>query len=328
MGGLLAPVLFALAPIFGAFALGSGLRRFGVIPKAVWDGLDRLVFYVLFPCLLFYKTANADLSGRDVGLMAAVLIASILVTAVLTRATKGWTRLSDQGFVSVYQASYRMNAYVGIAASTALLGTSGDGLAAIAVAIIAPMINGLSVIALVAMNDRLNNGGKTVSRLTTLRRIVIGFFRNPLILATGGGILYNLSGIPLPELAAVMLRLLASGALPLALLGVGAGLTFAGMQGKVRAVFIGCLSKLLVAPALTAGAALAVGLTGTAAYVAIIFTALPTSASSYQMTKAMGGDGDLMAVLITAQTVAAAVTMPVILLWAGTVFLDGGLLTP
>ena len=48
------------------------------------------------------------------------------------------------------------------------------------------------------------------------------------------------------------------------------------------------------------------------AAVAVLYNGLPTSASSYVLARQMGGDGKLMAGIITATTLAAALTLPVL----------------
>ncbi|MNI86306.1 hypothetical protein D3C73_1433920 [compost metagenome] len=47
---------------------------------------------------------------------------------------------------------------------------------------------------------------------------------------------------------------------------------------------------------------------------AVLFQALPTASSSYVMARQMGGNAPLMATIIALQTVAAAVTLPLMLM--------------
>ncbi len=315
----LIPILTALSPIFGSFVLGAIMRRSGFLSDGFWDGADKLIFWVLFPSLLFVSTAKADLSGPQTASMAFVLAGAVLGTAALARLCKPAMGLPDRSYVSIYQGAFRMNAYVGLAASAALLPGPGPGLAAIAVAIVAPLINGLGVLALSNLNTEKKGERPSAPQLAAV------LLKNPLIAATLLGAILNLSGVGLPRPVWAMLEILAAGALPLALISVGAGLRLEALQQSRGPIVIGTVLKLVAAPLLTLGAALAVGLTGPAALVAVIFTALPTSASSYQMTKSMGGDAPLMAGLITAQTVAAALTMPIVLLLAAAQFLPDGL---
>ena len=257
------PVFAALVPIFATFLLGAILRRSAFLGQTVWDGLDRLVFYILFPSLLFIKTAHADLQGEAVGQMVGVLCLAVVGTAALTRLTKPLSGLDDRAFVSVYQAGFRMNAYVGIAASTALLPGVGAGLAAIAIAIVAPLINGLSVVALTTLNAAEERASKT-NKVRAILPLFRGFLVNPLIVATLGGIALNLAGIPVPGIPADILTLLSAGALPLALLGVGAGLALGGFAAQVGALAIACFFKLMVAPVLVILLCFLFGLTGPA----------------------------------------------------------------
>jgi predicted permease len=69
-------------------------------------------------------------------------------------------------------------------------------------------------------------------------------------------------------------------------------------------------------PGLTALLLLALGVHGAPAAVVILFQAVPTATSSYILARQLGGDADLMAGIITVQTIAAAVTLPIVLaLW-------------
>lgn len=319
MTALLGPILSAIFPIFAVVVLGSTLRRSGFLAQAFWDGLDKAIFWVLFPCLLFAVTGRAGLSGPDTANMAIVLVISTLGTALLARLSKPLTGLPDRSFVAVYQSAFRMNAYVGLAASASLLGAKGYAFAAIAVAIVAPLINTLGVIALAGMNGRAS--GARPSPLSLARSVAT----NPLILSTVTGAVINLLGVPLPDAVWDTFDVIGKAALPMALLSVGAGLRLRALKSAGWPVAIGAFLKLIAAPAITVAAALALGFSGPAALVAIIFTAPPASVSSYQMTKAMGGDADLMAASITVQTLAAAVTMTLVLLYTTTLFLPEGL---
>ena len=70
-----------------------------------------------------------------------------------------------------------------------------------------------------------------------------------------------------------------------------------------------CGVKLLALPAIAWGLASLLGLTGTAFVTAVLFAALPTASSAYILAMRMGGDGPGVAWLISATTVAAAVTL-------------------
>ena len=76
-----------------------------------------------------------------------------------------------------------------------------------------------------------------------------------------------------------------------------------------------CRLKLaLLLPLITAGFCLAFGVTGLAWQVALIFAALPAATSSYILARQMGGAPALVANILTVQTLAAAVTLPLLIL--------------
>ena len=102
--------------------------------------------------------------------------------------------------------------------------------------------------------------------------------------------------------------------LPLALLAVGAGLDLATARQAGRQVLAASAIKLLVMPFVAWALCLALGVGPTPTAVAVLFAALPTATSGYIMARKLGGDARLLAAIISAQTVAAAITLPVVLI--------------
>jgi malonate transporter len=136
---------------------------------------------------------------------------------------------------------------------------------------------------------------------------------NPLILACALGILLNASGLGLPPILGPALEILGRGALPLGLLAVGAGLRFEGLAKERRTLAVTASLKLLIMPAATALACHWLGVTGTPAMVAVLYTALPPAPSAYILARQLGGDAGLMARLIAAHTLLSLATIPLVL---------------
>ena len=124
----------------------------------------------------------------------------------------------------------------------------------------------------------------------------------------------NFSGIVFPAPGVELIELLGRAALPLGLMSVGAGLDLAALRGALRPLILSGTLKLLVLPGVTSLLCAAFGVSGTTAAVAVLFNACPASASSYILTRQLGGDHRLMAGIITAQTLAAVITLPLVLL--------------
>jgi malonate transporter and related proteins len=294
--------LFALLPIFVLIALGFAIRRGHLLSDAVWEGADRLTFYVFFPALLLRNLAVADLAalpsvGAVVAVAGATLVATVLVILLRQPA-----RLTGGAFAAVLQGGIRSNVYVALAAGLALYGAEGNTIVALAIASSVPLVNVLSVIALAPKGHGIEG---------TVRVML----RNPLILACAAGIVLNgtvggWSGARLPEVVDPVLSLLGRAALPIGLMSVGAGLDLAAATESGRATLVASLVKLGLLPMLTWLVFSLQGIGGPTAAVCILYAAVPTSVSAYAMTRQMGGDHKLMAGIITIETLLAMVTLP------------------
>jgi hypothetical protein len=177
------------------------------------------------------------------------------------------------------------------------------------------MVNALSIATLVGLHGGAAGTDRHGARGVRLwLRIGRGLVTHQLILAIALGVLVNLAGVGIPPVVDGLTDILSTGALPIALLTVGAGLRLRALTAFGRAMATGVLVKLALLPAVAYGLALAIGMEGAPLLVAMIFAALPSSASGYHMARQMGGDGPLIAGIITAQTLLAVATLPLVIL--------------
>lgn len=297
-------ISLALAPVFLLIFLGWGLRRGGVLDGGFWSGAERLTYFLLFPALLVETLAGAEISAREAGPMAIAMIAGVLAVAAVALALQRRLGADGPGFTSVFQGSIRPNTYVGLAVAASAFGRPGVSLAAICVAATVPLVNLLSVAVL---------GRHVGADAAKARAVALLVATNPLILACLAGILMNLTGLVLPAVLDRLLTALGAASLPLGLMAVGAGLDPAAARQAGARVALAAALKLLLLPALSALALLALGVGGQAYGVALLYAALPCSASAYVLARQLGGDAPLMAGIITVQTLAAILTMPLVL---------------
>ncbi len=302
------PIVLATVPIFLVIFLGAGLKARRLLPEGFWAPAERLVYTALLPALLISTLASADLSGLDVGLMAGVIAAALLIMTVLLLGFRPALATNGPAFASLFQGATRMNTYIGLSVSFAVHNTSGLAAAAVAVAVIVPLGNLLGV----AMLARFGSGG--TPSFTAATGLIL---RNPLIAACLIGIALNVSGIGLPPVIGPFLDILARGALPLALLAVGAGLDLGAARAGGRSLAAAVGLKLLVLPGITAAGCWALGVSPVAAFVAVLFNGSPASPASYVLARQLGGDAPLMAGIITVQTACAMVTLPLMLTFLG-----------
>lgn len=296
--------LGAVVPVFLVILLGFAIRRGGWLPDGFWAPAETLTYTVTFPALLTANLARADMTVVAWAPLMMVQAGAVLLVAAGTlaahRSLRSRLGLDAAGFTSVFQGAIRPNTYVGLAVAAALAGEHGVTLTAICVAVVVPLVNVLCVTCL----SRFGEG-----QSARVRDVARGILTNPLILACALGLALNGSGLGLPPVIGPVLDLLGRAALPVALLAVGAGLSFRHLRRAVGPVTVSALAKLGGMPLLVwAGCTLA-GLDETTTMIAVLYAALPCSASSYVLARRMGGDAPLVAGIITAQTLASVVTI-------------------
>jgi len=300
-------IIAALLPVFLLIGVGYGLKQSRFLGDELWPQLERLVYFVLFPALLGTNLARADLEGFQVLPLAGVIVSALTIMGLITMALKG---RFGQGpaLTSVFQGTVRFNSYVGLAIATSLWGSAGDALGAVVVAIMVPLTNAMSVFALARITGKHPPGIRTVTLL---------MIRNPLIIACLAGFVLNYVGIGIPPIIGPVAEILARAALPIGILCVGAGLDLKVLRTAGRRVTEASMLRLIGMPLLMAALCLLFGVSGLTAKVIILMGALPTASSSFILARQMGGDVALMAGIITVSTLAAMVTMPILLplLW-------------
>ncbi|AEY00129.1 auxin efflux carrier [Oceanimonas sp. GK1] len=295
-------VIHALGPLFLLILAGVVLRRLRFPDDQFWPGAERFIYFLLFPAMLISTLATADFSQVAFGGMIGLLGTLLLLLAAVLWLQRHRLGPDPASFSSVFQGSLRFNTYVGLAGAAALYGDAGITAAAVAIAVMVPLVNILCVLMFVA-----NDGQGTPSLWRALKALI----RNPLLLACVAGIALNLSGIGLPGWSRDTLALAGKAALPLGLIAVGVALQPRALRGTGAAFWQTCGIKFGLLPlfALLSGGVLGLGQVELG--VVVLFTALPTATSSYILARQMGGNAPLMAAIITGQTLLAMAVLPV-----------------
>lgn len=294
-------LLLALWPLFALIVAGYALRRWEFPNEAFWPGAERLNYFILFPALLLSSLASAPLDNPALPRLALAVLLGLGIAwlaLVLLRRLRGWPA---GRFGAFSQGALRFNTYLGLAAVASLFGQAGLTLAALMLALLVPTVNLLSVWSL------------TAERGVSARSLLLPILKNPLILACLGGVLVNLSGLGLPGGSDRLLGLLAAASLPLGLLCVGAALKPERLGGEVPALAWNSSLRLLGMPLLAWAVAVGLRLPALESGVLVLFFALPTAPTAYVLTRQLGGDSQLMAGIITLQTLLAAASLPLVL---------------
>jgi predicted permease len=289
-------VAFALLPDFALILLGAGLRRTLHLGDHFWNGLEKLVYYVMFPALLFSGLVKTRIDWTAAGPMLEVVAVATGAGMLLGLGAR-LLPISPVAFASQYQCAFRFNSYIGLALAGTLYGIPGIAAMGVAIGLMVPPVN------IVAIWTLARHGEARVWRELA---------RNPLILATLAGLAANLGGFEPPTGLLDFLGRLAQAAVVLGLLAVGAGLRLTAADRAANHATAAYLLavKMLAVPAIALLLIRGTGLDGLYADIALIFCALPTASSAYILAQRMGGDGSGVARLISAGTLFGMLSIP------------------
>jgi predicted permease len=286
---------FLLVPDFLLILCGFVLCRWTALDRSVWDGVERLVYYLLFPVLLFNSILKSPLQP---GTTLSLGLAGVGLTAVgvlLAYALRWLPRVDPQLHASGAQTAFRFNSFIALALAERLAGPQGLAWVALLIALCVPLCN------VAAVWPLARHGGHGY-----LREIV----RNPLILATVAGLLANLAGLRFPDAPASALQRLGLAALPLGLMAVGAGLKLGGLKAAPGLAAALLAIRHAVLPLLAVGLSIWLALPAGQSVVLVAFAALSTAPSAYVLAVRMGGHGAFVAGLVTVSTLLCGLSVP------------------
>lgn len=297
------PVLLSVIFVLG---LGQVLSRTILKEKSFWQGISKLSYWVLFPALLFKTVALSNFEGMQVNATLATMLVGLFGITIITWFIGAKVKLASADLSSVLQGAFRHNGFMALAIIAGLYGQAGVELGTLCLAVLVPPSNVMSVIFLIWLNKKDNQ-----THLTALLIKEIG--RNPLILAILAGLAAKFAPIDLPDVIYETSELLGRGALPALLLAVGASVQFtSAVRQDMVSLGLALLAKVALFPALLVSTAILFGISGMALEIIVIFGVMPTAVSSYALAKELGGNAELMAEIISFQTIVA---LPAMLLW-------------
>lgn len=288
-------VIQLVLPDFMLIALGWMLLHKLNFSAEFFRTAEKLVYFVLFPALLFQSITQTPLSAAGAWTLFQGAAGLALFGIIMANLAIPLLRPNSTAHASVSQCAYRFNTYMGLSIALSLGGPEGQTIMAVLVGFSVPLVN----IAAVHGLARQGNG-------KVLREIV----RNPLIIATVSALLWNFLQLPLPQPIDTALARLGACAIAIGLMCVGATLSLhgtrsaAGLMGWMLGV------KLLLMPL----AALAIGwllnMPVLERQMLFLFSMLPTASSAHVLAARMGGDARLTAVTMSVGTLFSAITIP------------------
>ncbi len=295
-------IVVTIIPIFVIILFGWLARVYGFIRADFIAPANRLVFYLAIPAMIFRSISQAPLNKHfDVWTVSIALLSICLVFGIAW-AWSYFAHVPRSHRGSFIQNSFHGNlGYIGLAVAFYYLGSEGLVRASILAAFMMILQNLLAVIAL---QVHAENSSAAPSRWTAVVKIA----GNPIILAALAGILVSLTGVPVPLLIGRCLDILGDLSLPLALLIIGASLSFEMVQSRLRQVLSTGILKLLLLPGIGYTLYRLCGVLPESFLPGVILLASPTATVTYVMAKEMGGDSEFAVASISLNTLLSALT--------------------
>ena len=288
-----------LFPDFSLILCGYLVCRYTALNRTVWEQVESLVYFFLFPVLLFHSIVRTplDLQAASHLIMAGLLLGlgTIGVTYALPFLPWIGKHIDTRLHAGSAQVGFRFNSFIALALADRIAGPQALLLIAVLIGVCVPLFNVAAVWPMARHGQR-------------------GFWRelarNPLIIATGSGLLANLCGLHIPSWIEPTLQRIGAASLALGLMAAGAGMQF-GHLAKAKVLALSVLGiRHFIAPLLAWGLAQVFALDAVQTSVLLAFSALPTASSCYVLANRMGYNGAYVAGLVTLSTLLGMLSLP------------------
>ena len=288
-----------LFPDFSLIVCGYLVCRYTALNRTVWNQVESLVYFFLFPVLLFHSIVKSplDLVAASSLISAGLLMGVAGIAMAYSLPYLPWLgkRIDRREHAASAQVAFRFNSFIALALADRLAGPEGLLMIAVLIGVCVPFFN---VAAVWPMARHAQSG--------FLRELL----RNPLIIATATGLAANLLGFTMPVWLEPTVTRIGAASLALGLMAAGAGMQLAHLsQAKTLAIAVLSIRHLIL-PLVALGLARLFNLSVSQATILLAFSALPTASSAYVLAARMGYNGGYVAALVTLSTMLGVLSLP------------------
>jgi predicted permease len=293
-------------PLMLMMSIGYALRKMKVTDDHSLNVMNKLVFRVFLPILLFlniYSLRPEEALNKSNAVLLAIASLCVIGTILLTHFIFPALIKDKRKCGAMIQGIFRSNLILfGIPIAASIYGEDHIGIVSLLAAVIVPLYNIMAVAVL-----EYYRGGKV-----NLKSLLLGILKNPLIIASLLAFLFLALRIDLPELLLSPLDSMSKVATPLAFVVLGGTFQFSRLAGNAKYLSTVAIGKLVLLPAVIFGLAILLGYRNEALVALIGLAASPTAVSSFTMAVEMDSDGELAGQIVIITSIACILT---IFLW-------------
>ena len=302
-------VFTIVGPVFGVIGAGYLAGRRGLLGAASSEALNRFVYWVAMPVLLFRAIAVTDPAVSFNGPYLAAYLAAALATATLAVAVArfGFGRDRAQATLFGMSSIFANTGYMGIPLFVVAFGPDGTLPAVVTTVAMAAIVIGGVDAALTAFASADQRAGGENGALRAL-------VRNPFLISAVLGFARAFTGRALPVPVDTFCVLLGQAAGPGALFAIGLFLVGRSVRRDVGEVVALSVFKLVVHPLITWVMLVPLfGVDPAWAIAGVVLAALPTGVNPFVLAQRHGVYEERSSVTVVVSTLGSVVTLSVLL---------------
>lgn len=294
--------LNATIPIFLMMLLGMLFRKLGWMDEVFAAKMNKFVFLVPLPVLLFEQLATVDFSEVwDIKFILFCFVVTAISITISTLISLLWKDRSIKG--EFIQATYRSSAaLLGIAFIQNIYGTVG--MAPLMIIGSVPLYNIMAVVVLSVFKPGNNSFDKAL-----VKKTLKGIATNPIIIGIVAGFVWSALKLPMPLILHKTVSSIGATATPMGLMSMGATFEMKKATSKMKPTLVAVFMKLVGFCAIFLPMAALLGFRNEELIAILVMLGSATTVSCFVMARNMGHEGTLSSGVIMMTTLLSAFTL-------------------
>lgn len=294
--------LNATIPIFLMMLLGMLFRKLGWMDEVFAAKMNKFVFLVPLPVLLFEQLATVDFSEVwDIKFILFCFVVTAISITISTLISLLWKDRSIKG--EFIQATYRSSAaLLGIAFIQNIYGTAG--MAPLMIIGSVPLYNIMAVVVLSLFKPGNNSFDKAL-----VKKTLKGIATNPIIIGIVAGFVWSALKLPMPSILHKTVSSIGATATPMGLMSMGATFEMKKATSKIKPTLVAVFMKLVGFCAVFLPVAAVLGFRNEQLIAILVMLGSATTVSCFVMARNMGHEGTLSSGVIMLTTLLSAFTL-------------------
>ena len=294
--------LNATIPIFLMMLLGMLFRKLGWMDEVFAAKMNKFVFLVPLPVLLFEQLATVDFSEVwDIKFILFCFVVTAISITISTLISLLWKDRSIKG--EFIQVTYRSSAaLLGIAFIQNIYGTAG--MAPLMIIGSVPLYNIMAVVVLSFFKPGNNSFDKAL-----VKKTLKGIVTNPIIIGIVAGFVWSALKLPMPLILHKTVSSIGATATPMGLMSMGATFEMKKATSKMKPTLVAVFMKLVGFCAIFLPVAAMLGFRNEQLIAILVMLGSATTVSCFVMARNMGHEGTLSSGVIMLTTLLSAFTL-------------------